>query len=115
MEVFAGEPGGDTAAAPSGADRQDGGASSTPEERDKQDASSSKQGQEALDWRLKEAQAAVGKLPIEYLNEIAHILGRTKLNETASAKTATVARLLVECAPQHREALLAAMQAQLNL
>ena len=52
---------------------------------------------------------------MEYLNEVAHILGRVKLNETANAKTASVARLLVECVPQHRDSLLAALQAQLNM
>lgn len=112
----AGEPSSSNAAAPStSAAQQAAPSSSAPPARDEGVASSSKPDTQAADRRLQEAQAAVGNLPIEYLTEVAHILGRPKLNDTASAKTAAVTRLLVECAPQHRGSLLSALQSQLNM
>ena len=95
--------------------RSKGPSSSTAPARNEGVASSSTTEDQSTNRRLQEAQAAVGKLPIEYLTEVAHILGRPKLNDTASAKTAAVTRLLVECAPQHRGSLLSALQSQLNM
>lgn len=46
--------------------------------------------------------------------QVAHILGKPKLSELASTRTASVARLLVECAPNHRDALLTVLDQELE-
>ena len=76
--------------------------------------SSSKQARhDQEEYRESQARIAIGKLPAEYLSEIASILGRAKLNDSASAKTTSVAQYLVDCAPEHRRPMLAALQHQL--
>ena len=51
---------------------------------------------------------------VPYPLQVAHILGKPKLSELASTRTASVARLLVECAPNHRDALLTALDQELE-
>ena len=60
------------------------------------------------------AREAISRLPQDQVQQISRLLGRQRLSELPCTRVAAVALLLVECAPGHREALLAALDRELQ-
>ena len=60
------------------------------------------------------AREAIARLPQDHIQQISGLLGRQRLSELACTRAAAVALLLVECAPRHRDALLAALDRELQ-
>ena len=60
------------------------------------------------------AREAISRLPQDHIQQISGLLGRQRLSELACTRAAAVALLLVECAPRHRDALLAALDRELQ-
>ena len=60
------------------------------------------------------ARDAVAGLSREHVEQVARLLGWQRMSDLACNRVASVAMLLVECTPQHRELLLTALDCELQ-
>lgn len=60
------------------------------------------------------AQEAIASLSREHIEQIARLLGWQRISDLACARIASVAMLLKDCWPQHRELLLTALDQELQ-